>query len=175
MSDASKTFVIRLIRSDECETLGNLTVAAYHAIQAEMPHQDEYDVSLRDVAGRAETSCVSVAVAPDGRILGGVTYVCGPDDPYSEELRDGEAGIRMLAVDPACQGRGVGRALTEWCLDRARAEGSHRMVLHTAHFMPAAVRMYERMGFVRVPELDFSPVAGVDLIAYAFELGRADD
>jgi ribosomal protein S18 acetylase RimI-like enzyme len=37
--------------------------------------------------------------------------------------------------------------------------------------MPAAVRLYERMGFVRVPELDFAPAPGIDLIAYAFELG----
>jgi GNAT superfamily N-acetyltransferase len=117
VSDSSTSFVIRLIRPDESAALRDLTVAAYHAIEADMPHQDEYDVSLRDVARRAQTSCVAAAVAPDGRVLGGVTYVRGPDDPYSEELRDGEAGIRMLAVDPAYQGRGVGRALTRWCLD----------------------------------------------------------
>jgi hypothetical protein len=29
----------------------------------------------------------------------------GPDDPYSEELSEGEAGMRMLAVEPAEQQR----------------------------------------------------------------------
>jgi ribosomal protein S18 acetylase RimI-like enzyme len=114
---------------------------------------------------------VVVAVGPAGELLGGVTYVSGPDDPYSEELRDGEAGIRMLAVDPARQGRGIGRALTEWCLERARTAGRVRLVLHTGAFMPAAVHLYERMGFERLPDLDFSPAPGIDLVAYAFELG----
>jgi ribosomal protein S18 acetylase RimI-like enzyme len=80
--------------------------------------------------------------------------------------------MRMLAVDPACQGRGLGRALTQWCLDRARSEGRIRLVLHTGTFMPAAVRLYESMGFRREPGLDFTPVPGVDLIAYTFDLAK---
>ena len=112
---------------------------------------------------------VLVAVSPAGRLLGGVTFVSGPDDPYSEELREGEAGIRMLAVDPAFQGRGIGRALAEACLERARAAGRSRIVLHTGAFMPVAVRLYEAMGFERRPELDFAPAPGIDLMAY--ELG----
>jgi ribosomal protein S18 acetylase RimI-like enzyme len=111
-----------------------------------------------------------VAVTAEGDLLGGVTYVGGPEDPYSEELREGEAGMRMLAVDPAHQGRGVGRALTEACLERARAAGRRRLVLHTGEWMPAARHLYEGLGFRRVPELDFSPVPGIDLLAYALEL-----
>lgn len=170
MSTTETTFLIRPVRPDEYEALGELTVAAYRALPVVLPEQDEYDVELRDVARRAQTSCVVVATTPAGTLLGGVTYVSGPDDPYSEDLREGEAGIRMLAVDPACQGRGVGRALTEWCLDRARAQGRRRMVLHTGFWLPGAVRLYERLGFTRVPELDFEAVPGVDLIAYALDL-----
>lgn len=175
MNTTTATFLIRPIRPEEYAALGELTLAAYHAIPFDMPHQDVYDIQLRDVARRAEASCVIVAATPAGELLGGVTYVSGPGDPYSEELREGEAGIRMLAVDPAHQGRGVGRVLTEWCLARARAraDGRQRMVLHTGAWMPAAVRLYEGMGFVRVPELDFVPVPGVDLIAYSFDLAAA--
>ena len=161
--------IIRPVRFEEYEALGELTVAAYHDV-GEMPHQNEYDARLRDVAHRAETSCVVVAVGPDGRVLGGVTYVSGPEDPYSEDLVTGDAGIRMLAVNPAAQAQGIGRALTQWCLDRARETGRRRMVLHTTSMMPAAIRLYERTGFVRAPEIDFSPVPGVDLIAYVFDL-----
>jgi ribosomal protein S18 acetylase RimI-like enzyme len=132
--------------------------------------QEAYDRQLRDVATRATVSCVLVAAGPDGELLGGVTYVRGPDDPYSEELREGEAGMRMLAVDPTHQRRGVGRALTQACLNRSRAAGRERLVLHTGSWMPAAIRLYEGMGFNRRPDRDFTPVPGVDLIAYAFEL-----
>ena len=88
MSATETSFLIRPIRTDECEALGDLTVAAYHSIPAEMPHQAIYDLQLRDVARRARTSCVLVAARPAGQLLGGVTYVSGPDDPYSEELRE---------------------------------------------------------------------------------------
>ncbi|MGZ6267437.1 MAG: GNAT family N-acetyltransferase, partial [Candidatus Limnocylindrales bacterium] len=105
METGKISFLIRPIRPEECAALGELTVAAYHSIPAEMPHQETYDLQLRDVARRARTSCVLVAVGPAGELLGGVTFVSGPNDPYSEELHEGEAGIRMLAVDPARQGR----------------------------------------------------------------------
>ena len=170
---AAAGFVVRPVRPSEHESLGELIVAAYRAI-AEMPQSDEYDAALRDVAMRAAASCVLVGVADDGTVLGGVTYVSGPDDPYSEELRDDEAGMRMLAVAPAARRRGVGRALTLECLRRARAAGKRRLVLHTGVWMPEARRMYESIGFRRDPSIDFTPVPGVDLLAYAYEFEPAE-
>jgi ribosomal protein S18 acetylase RimI-like enzyme len=174
MSATETAFQIRPIRPEEYLALGELTVAAYHSLPGEMPHQDIYDERLRDVAHRATTSCVLVAVTPAGELLGGVNYVSGPDDPYSEELLEGEAGIRMLAVDPAFHGRGVGRGLTEACITRARASGRHRVVLNTGDWMPAAKHLYESMGFGRVTSIDFSPAPGIDLIGYALDLARRD-
>ena len=170
VSETRATFLIRPVRPDEYAALGELTVAAYRAIPFEMPHQDVYDVQLREVARRAETSCVVVASTPAGELLGGVTYVCGPEDPYSEELSDGEAGIRMLAVDPAHHGSGVGRALTLECIERARTSGRCCIVLHTGDWMAAAKHIYESLGFERRPAIDFSPAPGVDLIGYSLEL-----
>jgi ribosomal protein S18 acetylase RimI-like enzyme len=165
-----RTFLIRPIRPDEYEPLGELTVAAYHSLPDVIGHQDAYDRQLRDVAWRAATSCVLVAVGPEGELLGGVTYVRGPDDPYSEELTEGEAGMRMLAVDPIRHGQGIGRALTQACLDRAREAGRERLVLHTGGWMPAAIRLYEKLGFVRKPQIDFAPAPEIDLLAYSFDL-----
>lgn len=174
MTMPSPTLIIRPVRPEEYEALGELTVAAYHALPDAMNHQDAYDRQLRDVARRATVSFVLVAVDAAGDLIGGVTYVRGPDDPYSEELAEGEAGMRMLAVDPAKQRQGVGRGLTLACLDRARGDGRQRLVLHTGSWMPAAIGLYEGMGFARRPELDFSPAPGIDLVAYAFELRSGD-
>lgn len=166
---AVRPYDVRPVEPAEFGPLGALTVAAYQSIAA-MPQSDDYDNQLRDVAGRAAVSCVLAAVAPDGEILGGVTYVSGPEDPYSEELHDDEAGIRMLAVAAAARRRGVGRSLTLECLRRARAAGKRRVVLHTGPWMPNAIRMYESIGFVRDPSIDFAPVPGIDLLAFAFDL-----
>jgi ribosomal protein S18 acetylase RimI-like enzyme len=76
----------------------------------------------------------------------------------------------MLVVDPTVQGRGVGRLLVTTCLDRARAAGKKRMVLSTDRRMTAAIRLYERLGFTRLPERDWRPEPGIDLIVYSLDL-----
>jgi ribosomal protein S18 acetylase RimI-like enzyme len=77
----------------------------------------------------------------------------------------GEAEFRMLAVDPSAQRRGVGEALARACIERAASIGCSAVVICARDFSAAAHRLYARLGFVRVPELDWSPVAGVNLLA----------
>jgi hypothetical protein len=40
--------------------------------------------------------------------------------------------------------------------------------------MQAALRLYERLGFVRAPELDFRPAPGVTVKGYRVDLGAAE-
>lgn len=146
---------IREPRPDELAPLGDLVVAAYDAIGAN-EEDDDYVPVLRDVARRAREAVVLAAVDDEtGALLGCVTYAPDPANPWAEHLRKGEASIRMLAVDPAAQGRGVGTALVEACLARARAEGRSGVFLHSLPIMTAAQRIYERLGFRRVPERDW--------------------
>ncbi len=71
--------------------------------------------------------------------------------------------VRLVAVDPKVRGRGVARALVDECIRRARASGATALGLHTSRSMRAALRLYERMGFVRDPERDFHP-PGAELV-----------
>ena len=87
--------------------------------------------------------------------MGGVSYVPGPGTPLSEAARDGEAEIRMLAVDPSQQARGIGRALTAACLERAREEGRSGVALYTRPWNAAAHRLYQSFDFVRDPDRDW--------------------
>jgi ribosomal protein S18 acetylase RimI-like enzyme len=41
------------------------------------------------------------------------------------------------------------------------------MVLSTERGMHAAHRLYERLGFTRLPERDWSPMPGIRLLVYA--------
>uniref|UniRef100_UPI0035653628 GNAT family N-acetyltransferase n=1 Tax=Nocardioides sp. TaxID=35761 RepID=UPI0035653628 len=61
-------------------------------------------------------------------------------------------------------------ALVRHVLDRAREAGSSRVVLSTLAEMSAAHRLYERLGFRRAPERDWSPREGIDLVAYLLDL-----
>ena len=162
---------IRIARPAEFEELGELTVAAFEGI-AGSGDLGEYADTLRDVADRAARAVVLAAV-DDATLLGGVTYVPDPANPYAEDLRLGEAGIRMLAVAPAAQGRGVGRALTEACVARARAQGAARVSLHSTPWMTVAHQLYESMGFVRTPERDVDVRSDLRLMAFVLELSAA--
>lgn len=53
----------------------------------------------------------------------------------------------MLVVDPAARGQGIGRRLTEACLDRGRRDGAEVIALHTSPAMDVALGLYLRMGF----------------------------
>jgi predicted N-acetyltransferase YhbS len=161
---------IRAVRPDEYEILGELTEVAYASIDGYEAEPD-YVLQLRDIAGRAEAPATAVLVAVVGdRVLGGVTYVADPSSPMAEHEEPNVAGIRMLAVDPGAQGRGIGEALTRACLDRARAEGRAAIVLHSTAWMHTAHRLYGRLGFERDPTLDWEPAPGLTLLGYRLDL-----
>jgi ribosomal protein S18 acetylase RimI-like enzyme len=94
-----------------------------------------------------------------------VTY-CLPGSPYAELCHEGQAEFRMLAVDPAVRGRGVGERLVRACLDRASEQGCASVVISTRPQMASAHRIYQRLLFERTPELDWAPAPGIELIAY---------
>jgi ribosomal protein S18 acetylase RimI-like enzyme len=162
---------IRPVRPEEFAALGELTVVAYRAVPGGATSAG-YEGTLRDVAHRAREADVLVAVDADGMLLGGVTYVPAPS-AYAEFHGEDEAGIRMLAVSPAAQRNGVGRRLVVECIERARAAGRARIVLHTTGAMTAAQSLYGSLGFVRTPGRDLTPEPGTHLIAYVLELTPA--
>ena len=161
--------IVRDVRPEEHEALGALTVAAYGALLGE-DMDAGYAEELADVAGRAGLVEVLVAVDDDGRLLGGITYIPGPG-PMAWFGDPGEAGMRMLAVDPAAQGRGAGAALVAACVERAIAAGKTALLLHTTQPMVAAHRLYGRAGFRRDQSQDEILDGGLLLLGYALDLG----
>ena len=162
--------IVRPVRPEEYDVLGAITLAAYRDLLG--PHLDAgYAEELADVAGRAGEAEVLVAVDGDGTLVGGVTYIAGPG-PLAWFDRVDEAGVRMLAVAPTAQRRGVGAALVAACLARARTGGKARVHLHTTAPMAVARRIYERAGFRRHPEGDRTLEGGLVLLAYRLDLER---
>lgn len=161
---------VRLVQPGEHALAGELVVAAYRALPG--GHlTDDYAEELADVERRAREAEVLVAVDDDGGVIGCVTFVPDDSSPWAELLEPGEAGIRMLAVDPRAQRRGTGRALLAACIYRAQELGRTALILHTTPWMKAAHRLYETSGFQRLSERDWVPVPGVPLRAYRLDLG----
>ena len=153
---------IRLARPEDLSAVGEVTVAAYADFT--LGPADPYIARLRDAASRAEQAELWLA-EDDAELLGTVT-VCPPGSVWREISRPGEGEFRMLAVAPQARGRGVGEALARFAIDRLAAQGAHAVVLSSLSTMHAAHRLYERLGFRRDAERDWSPAAGVDLLAY---------
>ena len=153
-------------RPDDFARIGQLTSDVYVGGGLAAP---EYGEQLRDVAARADRAELLVVRDDDGRVVGSVALVLAGDFGEVTESDD-EAAFRMLVVDPAVQGRGIGELLVTTCLERARAAGRRRVVLSTDRRITTAQRLYERLGFRRLPERDWSPRPGIDLVVYALEL-----
>ncbi len=147
--------------------IARLTVAAYEA-DGQLAGAAGYEATLADVAGRAAAGDLLVAV--DGAdVLGSVLYV-EPGSAYAEISRPGEAEFRMLAVAPAAQGRGVGRALAEACVARAVEQGCAAVVICVRDFALPAQKLYRSLGFVRTPTLDWTPTPDAHLLALRLNL-----
>lgn len=147
------TLEIRRPSGDELVAAGRVVVDGY-TTDGHLTTDDEYGSWLADAAGRADDVIVAVH---DGAVIGSITW-CPPGSPYRElATSDDEGEFRALAVDPAHRGRGAARALVGRCLDEAAELGLSRMWLCSMPTQTKAHRLYESMGFRRVPERDWSP------------------
>ena len=168
--------LLRLALPHEAEAVGALTVAGYDAdaylTLADGSYDQDYAAWLADGATRARDGVLMVAVDDDA-LLGTVTW-CPPGSPFRElAARDDQGEIRTLSVAPEARGRGVGSALVDWCVEEARTTGLAEILLSTLPEMTPAHRLYESRGFVRRPELDWSPFP--DVLLWGFSLALADD
>jgi GNAT superfamily N-acetyltransferase len=159
---------IRQAEDDELDIVASLAVDAY-AEYAEGMSPDawsQFAQNIANVRGRLHDAEVLVAIREE-RIVGTVTL-------YTEwrGAQAGSHGLRLLAVPPPERGRGVGQALMEHCIERARADAKDRVVLTITVEMESARELTERLGFRREPGLDHEPAPGVRVEGYALHLGE---
>jgi ribosomal protein S18 acetylase RimI-like enzyme len=157
--------VVREARAEEREAVRALTMAAY----------GEYASVMEPAAWAGLEQALQTALSADGpaewivaerggRIIGSVMLYPPAADAYAgAAARARWPELRLLAVAPEGRGQGVGQALVDECVRRARRMGAAELGLHTSRSMESARRMYRRMGFIRAPEHDFQP-EGAELV-----------
>jgi ribosomal protein S18 acetylase RimI-like enzyme len=147
--------LVREATPSEYEDAGRVTADAYREFFDEGARDEHLDYleRLADVAERATRTTILIAVDEDEQIVGSLTLeLDGRVNPDGEPLPPERAGIRMLGVSPAARARGAARALMADAEARARAAGRIEMRLHTTDMMVAAQRMYEKLGYQRLPD-----------------------
>jgi predicted N-acetyltransferase YhbS len=174
---------LRDARPDDQAAIRSVTLAAYAEYAAPLGalwngYRANILATLAD-PGPAE----QIVAVDEGTVV--ATVLLYPASP----ARPGVGGerpwpeVRLLAVGPAGRGQGVGAALMQECARRARAAlmqecarraraaGATALTLHTTPMMAAALRLYERLGFVRAPELDLRVAPSLTVHGYRLELG----
>ncbi len=167
-------YTVRNAEPHEFEEIGQLMVRVYSQVDG-FPRADEQPDYYRMLANIGEwtqrpATELLVAVSDSGHIGGAIVYFSdmqyyGSGGTATQEKN--AAGFRLLAVDPAARGQGLGKRLSEECIRRAKAAHKKHVVIHSTKFMQVAWKMYEQLGFERAGDLDFRQG---ELPVYGFRL-----
>lgn len=157
---------LRDFRDADAATVDRLAVAAfeqYGSRFSDWPAMAARIGGMSALNGHGEI----IVAELDGTIAGAVAYL-PPGAPKADYYEPDWPTIRLLVVDPARRGHGIGRALTEECIARAKRDRSGAIALHTSTMMTVALPMYLRMGFAHVH--DIPPIYGVPYAVYLLRL-----
>jgi len=111
--------------------------------------------------------------APAGMFLmasvDGVVAACGGFRRLHDVDYPNACELKRLYVRGDYRRYGLGRALTESLMDRAREAGYSTMLLDTLDDMEAARELYASLGFIEVPPYYFNPIPGAHYLKVDLE------
>jgi ribosomal protein S18 acetylase RimI-like enzyme len=119
--------------------------------------------ALREYFAVAADADVSVAEDEAGEVVA-VIAVFAPGAPGRAVAGPGEAELARLAVAAGARRQGVGRGLVEAAAERARELGAEAVALWSRPYQTDAHRLYESLGYRRVPERDATDEDGRRLV-----------
>jgi ribosomal protein S18 acetylase RimI-like enzyme len=105
----------------------------------------------------------------DGTVVG-VVAVSAPGAPEPAVAEPGEAELSRLVVSPTARRRGIGEALMRHCHRVAIAAGWGAIALWSRPYQVAAHRLYESLGYRRMPERDQTDASGHGRLAFRLTL-----
>jgi ribosomal protein S18 acetylase RimI-like enzyme len=159
-------FVIRDFLARDTDAVNRLSVAAFAEFRTAYSDWMGMVANLSKMSTLAAVGELIVAECT-GMIIGAVTYVA-PDRPKPAFFDGAWPIVRMLVVDPEYRGQGIGGALMQECVRRAKRDQADALALHSSPIMTAALAMYRGMGFTY--HRDGTPVFGVPTGVYVMQL-----
>jgi GNAT superfamily N-acetyltransferase len=146
--------------ADELEAAAGLFAAYAASLPIDLGYQD-FEAELASLPGKYAPPRGELLLA---RGLDGIPLGCVGLRPIPPE---GCCEMKRLYLAPAARGTGLGRALAEAVVGEARGLGYRELRLDTLGSMASAIRLYERMGFVRIAPYYAPTPAGTIFMALA--------
>jgi len=138
--------------ADHLPVVRGLFVEYANALGVDFCFQN-FDGELATLPGKYAPPSGRLFLARDGQRVAGCAAL--------RELEAGICGMKRLYVPPPFRGQGVGRQLAEATVAAAREIGYGRMRLDTLASLPAALALYESLGFQRIAAYYQNPIANV--------------
>lgn len=123
-----------------------------HDLQAFLAQVYSHEAVAADIADPARR--IQLAIGEDGALAGycKLGLACGwPDHARGAHVIE----LKQLYTDPARTGQGIGAALMEWALAKARSFGADEMQISVWSENYGAQRFYARYGFAKMADIDF--------------------
>ncbi|MFT3680207.1 MAG: GNAT family N-acetyltransferase [Ferruginibacter sp.] len=96
-----------------------------------------------------QSECI-VCIAAEQVI--GMAFLMSSGNP-TDIYEAGWCSIRFVTVHPHHNGKGIGKKLTQLCIEKATKNGEKTIALHTSEFMNNARHIYESLGFTVLKEI----------------------
>ena len=96
----------------------------------------------------------------------GMIYLVPSGNP-TELFQENWSYIRFLGVNTKFRGNGIGKKLTDLCIEYAKENNEKYISLHTSEFMNSARAIYEKRGFKETKEIEY---LGKKYWIYLYEL-----
>ncbi|AHF16623.1 GNAT family N-acetyltransferase [Niabella soli] len=151
-----KDYNLRTGTIKDLDQVRDLAINSWSRFQYELMEENRAQLlsginNEKTYLGLFDTADCIVCETKDQDIVGMVFLVSSghPTDIYPGDW----CYIRFLTVSPEHEGKGIGRWLTQKCLDKAKSRGEHTIALHTSELMNNARALYENMGFEIVKEI----------------------
>jgi ribosomal protein S18 acetylase RimI-like enzyme len=105
----------------------------------------------------------------DGAVVG-IVALSPPGTPGQAVAQAGEAELSRLVVSAPARQLGIGRALIGHCHELAKVSDWSAIALWSRRYQAAAHRLYESLGYRRLPERDRFDDSGHERLVFRLEI-----
>lgn len=143
--------------TEDLKGLKELAIASWQQFQKELTDDNWQSLYKNISSDQAFTDLLATSICfvceTENKEIAGMAFTV-PSGKQHDIFEKEWAVIRFVTVNPAFGGQGIGRQLTEMCIEYAMKDNEKVIALHTSEMMNSARHIYESIGFKKLREIE---------------------